>query len=74
MGGPYLVRRRSSGPNRYSAYLTVPNTIADAIPEGALFVPELHDDGILFRYVGQDTIPDAEVPAWAKKGGGNGTS
>lgn len=43
--------------------LGVPNWLAQVVPPGTQFVPELTKDGILYRLV--DRVPPLVLPAWA---------
>lgn len=48
--------------------LAVPMDIATLVPPGALFHPELHPDGILYRIsLPSVEAPGAALPAWAVK-------
>lgn len=57
-GGPYCVQTNGSGRSR----IIVPKHVATKLPEGALFVPELTDEGILYKLVG---VVNDTTPAWA---------
>jgi hypothetical protein len=66
MARTYKIRHSVAGTNQRKVYrLTVPPDLAEAIPNDQEFVPELTEDGILFRPV--ESAPEREVPAWAKR-------
>ena len=54
----YKIRRREHGGG---SSLSLPKEMVDLIPPNSRFVPELVDEGILFRLVRHD-----ELPAWAR--------
>lgn len=54
---------------KHVAYqLFLPPAQGEQIPDGALFVPKLTDDGILFRFAGfEQELEPEKVPEWAQK-------
>lgn len=70
MGKNYKIRRyengaaKKTGKSFVNFSLTVPNHIAEAVPEGVVFEPEMTEDGILYRPVVAETVE--KVPAWAQ--------
>ena len=59
----YTVRRTSVRKGHVEQYtITVPRHIAEVIPPGTHFVPELTEEGLLFRRL---DLTEAELPAWA---------
>lgn len=47
--------------------LAVPRDIANAVPDDVRFLPEITDEGILFRaYRGDQPVQPRRVPDWAK--------
>ena len=66
----YKIRAYTNGKapdgSRYKNYaLTVPNDIAEAIPNGITFIPRMTDDGLLYEPVDQ---AKQDLPPWAKNG------
>lgn len=62
----YKIRKSTSGPTRRTVYrLTVPPDIAASVPENTEFVPEVTDEGLLYRAVA--TRPEPKRPAWMKE-------
>ena len=66
----YKIRSYTNGKakdgTQYTNYaLTVPNEIAEAVPNGMTFVPRMTDDGLLYEPVDQ---AKPNLPAWAKNG------
>lgn len=50
------------GGKTHGYHLNVPPEIGDLVPPGTVFVPELVDEGLLFRRVEEEA---SERPAWA---------
>lgn len=70
MGGPYKARyvgaRDKNGKYTYRS-LQLPRSLWESVPEGAMFMPELCEDGILYRFVGvEQEEPPQNLPSWAK--------
>ena len=62
----YKIRNSVAGPGQRKVYrLTVPVEIAEAVPDTVEFVPEMTDDGILYRVA--ERVTKTQLPAWAKK-------
>jgi hypothetical protein len=63
----YKIRKSNAGTNRQQIVyrLTVPPDIAKVIPDDTEFVPEMTEDGILYRPL--SGAPQRELPAWAKR-------
>jgi hypothetical protein len=61
-GAGYRITHLSK-PSQGRAYyrLTVPPSLAERVPEGAIFDPELTEDGILYR-IRPGSIPVDKVP------------
>lgn len=58
---------KSTGKGFQNYSITIPAHIAEALPAGMTFAPELTEDGLLFR----PAVPEAEqvvLPAWAANG------
>jgi hypothetical protein len=69
----YKIRSYTNGKSKdgaqYKNYaLTVPNEIAEAVPEGLTFIPRMTDDGLLYEPVHQART---ELPAWAQNSQGS---
>jgi hypothetical protein len=69
----YKIRHYTNGKSKdgtqYKNYaLTVPNEIAEAVPEGLTFVPRMTDDGLLYEPVHQ---AKTKLPAWAQANHGS---
>ena len=62
----YKIRKSTAGANRSQLVyrLTVPPDIAAVVPADTEFVPEMTEDGILYRPVTGRSEPP--VPSWAK--------
>lgn len=72
----YKIRSYTNGKSKdgaqYKNYaLTVPNEIAEAVPEGLTFVPRMTDDGLLYEPVHQ---AKTALPAWAQMKNGTPAS
>lgn len=72
----YKIRSYTNGKSKdgvqYTNYaLTVPNEIAEAVPDGLTFVPRMTDDGLLYEPVHQ---AKTDLPAWAQKESNNGAA
>lgn len=67
-GGPYSLVGRNPGRGRTTTSYTIaiPAKIAEMVPEGAQFQPELTEEGILLRLVRIEE-PSLKVPSWARK-------
>ncbi len=70
-----IVRARRAGnqagsQSTRSGQFTIPAAIYRKMPADAMFRPEWHEDGILYRFVGigtDVTVPDDNsLPDWAK--------
>lgn len=62
--GHYAIRANNLKSGKVTSWcLTVPMAMAAVVPPGALFVPELTEDGILYRLV--SNIPTPALPGWA---------
>jgi hypothetical protein len=63
----YKIRRSQAGSTRQQIVyrLTVPPDIAANVPEDTEFVPEMTEEGILYRPV--TDRPQRELPSWAKR-------
>jgi hypothetical protein len=61
---PFQIKQRT-GHRNTSYYLSVPLHLATQIPLGTQFVPELVQEGLLYRRV--DEVPPPKV--WTKRGG-----
>lgn len=60
----YRVRTaRIADRNNYS--VCIPNHMAEEIPEEVRFIPEWHEDGLLYRVVKLPEAHDTVVPDWA---------
>lgn len=56
--------RKAKGKNGYIAYsLTIPNHVAEVLPEDVQFSIELTDEGILYRPA-QSVAETVDKPAW----------
>lgn len=68
-----VIRLRWAGRAKVSTgQLSVPVAMARAIPPGARFRAEWHDDGILYRFLGvvePAPEPFGDEPGWATKDG-----
>jgi len=70
MAKTYKIRRYENGAAKKTGKtfvnfsLTVPNHIAETVPDGMVFECEMTNDGILFRPAVPETVTD--VPAWAQ--------
>ena len=64
MARAYKIRHSLAGPGQRKVYrLTLPPELAEAIPPDQEFVPELTEEGLLYRPV-DAAKPD--LPSWAK--------
>lgn len=63
----YKIRKSQAGSGgKQTVYrLTVPPEIATRVPDDTEFVPEMTEDGLLFRPVA--SRPEPDVPSWAKR-------
>jgi hypothetical protein len=65
----YKVKRRSNHTNpkakNDTCTIGMPPSLAALIPEATRFVPELTDEGLLYRRVTEDIIP--EPPEWTQR-------
>ena len=63
----YKIRRSVAGKSGQQVIyrLTVPPDLAAAVPEDTEFVPELTDEGLLYRPI--TSRPAPKRPAWTKK-------
>lgn len=56
--------RTAKHPNSLQYSLHVPAHFKEHIPEGTRFIPEWHEDGILYRQVVAHEPVEPELPAW----------
>lgn len=63
----YRIRHYSPPSERRDSYLlAVPPSLAERVPEGAIFDPEFNEDGLLYR-LRPESVVDAEEkkpPSW----------
>ena len=62
-GSPYKVRKQTANGGYESYSIGIPHGMGRLIPTDARFVPVLTEDGILFRFVGQDG-DERGLPHW----------
>ncbi len=59
----FRVRKQTVG-GKYDAYtVSIPREIGRVIPSDARFIPTLTEDGLLFRFVGEDG-DERGLPHW----------
>lgn len=61
--GPYKVRRTKQKNGYVACAISIPNKLADILPEEVLFNVELTDEGILYRPVSTPALT-LEAPSW----------
>lgn len=63
----YRIKHYSPPNEKKDAFgLTVPPSLAERVPEGAIFDPELNEDGLLYR-IRPESVVEAEKkkpPSW----------
>lgn len=61
----YGYRLRRVGPKGFAS-LTVPRVLADQVPAQTRFMPELTEEGILFRPIEKPEQNSINAPAWTR--------